>query len=70
MVQVIFHTRDASAITISSSSTPDNGLSTKLRQRSTSLSNTFHQVVGFVQRQLSRTNDKEREPLVNSQEKD
>jgi hypothetical protein len=45
--------------------TTENDLSIKPKQRSTSFSNAFQQVVGFVQRKLSRTDDDEKQPFVN-----
>jgi hypothetical protein len=44
----------------------------KPKQRSSSFSNAIHQVVGFVQRKLSRTGDEEKYELANThtQEKD
>jgi len=45
--------------------TTENDLPTKPKQRSTSFSNAFQQVIGFVQRKLSRTDDDEKQPFVN-----
>jgi hypothetical protein len=44
--------------------TTEDDLPTKPKQRSTSFSNTFQQVIGFVQRKLSRTDDDEKQPFV------
>jgi hypothetical protein len=71
MAQAMFQTKSLikerqRAMTMDSSSlTTENDLSTKPKQRSNSFSNAFQQVVGFVQRKLSRTDDDEKQPFVN-----
>ena len=56
------------AMTMNPSLPTASGLFTKSKQRSSSFSNAFHQVVGFVQRKLTRANSEENRRFSDVQE--
>jgi hypothetical protein len=76
MSQAMFYTKDMfrksskrqRAMTIDPPLVTDNNLSIP-KQRSSSFSNAIHQVVGFLQRKLSRSDVEDKQQFINLQEK-